>query len=321
MTTLEELEAQKSKLEEEIKELKRQARRRTVHLPTEQEKAQEQEFNRQQLAGKTPMPLVPRVDLESLVGSEAYERTLTAEAIRDTYITTLRGITLKYKAPNRRALWQSAGQEYIEPDLLDFIDTIEPEETYFDIGASTGIFAIYAAARGINTVCFEPEVQNFNLLNFNSFLNNEQTNGKIKNFNLALSDTDGVDEMYIKKFEEAGHLKILGSPQARGESNEFTAEYRQSVLTLRLDTFMSIANLSLPTHLKIDIDGAEKKLLLGMGDLLANRTIRSICIEILDNDQSSLHSLDILKSHGFEITHKVRVQNYFGEHNYFLQRH
>lgn len=320
MTTLEELEFQKKVIDNKIRDIKRQDRRELKVTPSIQQTSQENEFKRQQLAGLNPSPLVPHVNLESVVGSEAYERALDSEGISDIFETTLRGVSLTYKTPNRRALWQSAGQEHIEPELLDFIDEMAPGDTYYDIGASTGIFAIYAAAKGIQTICFEPEVQNFNLLNFNSYLNRNATKDRLKNFNIALSDTNGTDEMYISKFEEAGHLKILGKPLARGNIDEFKEEFRQSVLALRFDTFIDVSKNTIPTHLKIDIDGAERKFLDGMGDLLSNKTIHSIFIEILESDKESIETLDIIKNHGFKIEKKIRVQNYFGENNYILRR-
>ena len=63
------------------------------------------------------------------------------------------------------------GTIYIEPGLLDFIDALPKNAIYFDVGASTGVFAIYAAIRGNRTICFESEVANFNILTMNSIVN------------------------------------------------------------------------------------------------------------------------------------------------------
>ena len=320
MTTLAELEQQKNVLEQKINLIKREERKQLPPPCTEQKKQQQEEFYRQQKAGLNPEKLVPHIDLESIVGSSQYESILNAENVSDIHESTLRSITLQYKTPNRRALWQSVGQEYIEPELLDFIDNMKTGDTYFDVGSSTGVFSIYAAAKGIETVCFEPEVQNFNLLNFNSYLNRKQIDGNINNFNIALSDTDGVSNMYISKFEEAGHLKILGKPLARGSSKEFPAEFKQSVFTLRFDTFIELTEMALPTHLKIDIDGSEGKFIKGMGNCLSNKRIQYVFIEILENNTESEETLESLKNAGFIIEKKIRVQNYFGEHNYILRR-
>tara|TARA_R110001592_G_scaffold211547_1_gene463418 strand:- start:11926 stop:12921 length:996 start_codon:yes stop_codon:yes gene_type:complete len=320
MKQLNSLLDQKKSLDEKIKKIHRIVRQQERNIPSDQELLNKKKFDQQQKDGLNPAPLVPRVDLEAMVGTEVFERILDAEIIDDVIETSVRGVKLKYKAPNIRALWQSTGQEYIEPELLNFIDTIEEGESYFDIGASTGVFALYAAAKGVNTICIEPEAANFNILNYNTYLNFNLVQGSIKNFNLALSDNDCIDEIYIKKFEEAGHVKILGNPTARGEGGEFIAEYRQHVLSFRFDTFIKLFVKKLPSHIKIDVDGAEKKLVEGMGELLLDKQIQSIFIEIDDADSSSREALEILIHAGFEIKKKVRVQNYFGEHNYILER-
>ena len=114
-----------------------------------------------------------------------------------------------------RSLWQSAGQEYIEPELLDFIDSIPSDGVYFDVGASTGVFALYAALQEKKTLFFEPEVANFNILNTNSFLNYENIKDNFSAFNVALSNEKAVSNMYIRKFGGAAHEKILGKSDAR----------------------------------------------------------------------------------------------------------
>ncbi|MBV1921758.1 MAG: hypothetical protein KUG73_13855, partial [Pseudomonadales bacterium] len=69
-----------------------------------------------------------------------------------------------------------------------------------------------------------------------------------------------------------------------------------------------------------DRDGSEGEFIKGMGDLLLNERIRHIFIEILENNRESEETLDVLKNKGFTIENKIRVQNYFGEHNYILHR-
>jgi hypothetical protein len=88
----------------------------------------------------------PRIDLEALAGAERYSNTIHIEGLDNTVTTEVRGKLLRFLAASRRLLWQALGHEYIEPELLDFIDAIPTGSTLYDIGASTGIFAMYAAA-------------------------------------------------------------------------------------------------------------------------------------------------------------------------------
>jgi predicted RNA methylase len=59
---------------------------------------------------------------------------------------------------------RSVGLEHIEPELLDYIDSLPQGAIFYDIGASTGIYSVYAKNYGLNVYAFEPEAQNFSLL-------------------------------------------------------------------------------------------------------------------------------------------------------------
>ena len=118
----------------------------------------------------TPNP-IPYIDLETLAGAERYANTISIEELNNIVATELRGKMLQFLASSRRLLWQALGHEYIEPELLDFIDAIPADSTLYDIGASTGLFSIYAACSGLRVVAFEPEAANFSVLSYNAFLN------------------------------------------------------------------------------------------------------------------------------------------------------
>ena len=166
---------------------------------------------------------------------------------------------IKFYTPNQRTLWQSFGQEYIEPELLDFIDTIPKKGNFFDVGASTGIFAIYSAILGKRTYCFEPEIANFSILNTNSYLNKKKINNKFYHFNVALADKKSIGQIDIKKFQSGAHEKYL--KKKNNKKNKI--EYSQKVLTFTMDEFIKLKKI-IPTDLKIDVDGAELMVINGM---------------------------------------------------------
>lgn len=56
-----------------------------------------------------------------------------------------------------------------EPDTIEWLAEINPGEVYIDVGANVGMYAIWAAkTTGARVVAFEPESQNFALLNLGS---------------------------------------------------------------------------------------------------------------------------------------------------------
>lgn len=277
------------------------------------------EYNRRLALGENPSPLVQRIDLASIAGEENHRIAMASEKHDPVATTTLRNVQIHFSISSRRLLWQAFGQEYIEPDLLDFIDSVPADGVYMDVGASTGLFALYAAAIGKRVICFEPEVANFSVLNYNTWLNHESHKFPVRNFNVALSEKSGLGEIFIEKFETGGHLKILDKPVKRFD-NEFVPDFRQSVLKYSLDDFLDLCQLPPPTHIKIDVDGSEPEVLLGMKRLLADVTLRQIFIELEEsgNNHDFCHSL--LIGNGFRVESRRRVQNYFGEDNFIFTR-
>ena len=72
-------------------------------------------------------------------------------------------------------------------------------------------------------------------------------------------------------------------------------------MTLALDDFAKLNNL-FPTHIKIDVDGAENEVLNGAIKILQSKKIKEIFIEI---DNNNLYILELMASHGFEISWKI----------------
>ena len=143
--------------------------------------------------------VVNRIDLETLAGPERYAKAVHMEGVDPTVSTELRGKKLFFLASSRRLLWQALGHEYIEPELLDFIDTIPEGARLFDIGAFTGIFAMYAACSGCRVAAFEPKAANFSVLSQNAYMNRSGMLHSAQCFNLALSDSTPEFDTFERK--------------------------------------------------------------------------------------------------------------------------
>lgn len=260
------------------------------------------------------------IPLEELTSKDKIE-FIDSLKNKDNYITqsVIRNKKLLYYTSSRRQLWQALGHEYIEPELLDFIDNIPCDSVFYDIGASNGIFSIYAAKSKLKTFSFEPEAQNFSLLEINSYLNYKDLKYPIKTFNIALSDCEGLGELYVAKYEASGHMKILDKPQKVQESEEFKPDYIQNIMKFRLDLLIDIFKLPIPQYIKIDIDGSERVFFEGAKKTLQNNIVKSIFIE-LDNSEDNQNVLNDILSLGFHIDKKDQVQNYVDLTNYSLSR-
>src|SRR5262245_23295686 len=71
-----------------------------------------------------------------------------------------------------RLLWRAQTFDTEEPDTVQWLDSIEPGDCLWDVGANVGLYSIYAARfKKCRVYAFEPESQNFALLIENIALN------------------------------------------------------------------------------------------------------------------------------------------------------
>lgn len=261
------------------------------------------------------------VDLAELISQDKIDLANRIESnIKNHVHSKIREVDAKFIVQSKRQLWQALGHEYIEPELLDYIDSMEKGSIFYDIGASNGIFSIYASLKGLQVYSFEAEVQNFGLLEMNNYLNYKNYQYPHKSFNIAASDQNCLGSMFISKHEAGGHLKILNKAQKVGEIETFTPDYVQNVIEFRLDDFIKQYELLTPHYIKIDVDGAELKVLNGLEKVWKSNILKSIFIELHENTEDTLVIQKKLKSLGFREKSKHQVQHYTGLNNYIFEK-
>jgi FkbM family methyltransferase len=228
----------------------------------------------------------------------------------------LRGVDLSWLCLSKRTAWMACGHEYIEPECLDWIDSLENDSTLFDIGASNGIFSIYAGKKNIQVTAFEPDPFNFFLISYNNYLNSKDSYCLKNIFNIAITDKSDLQHLHSEVFEVGGHLKVLNKTQAVN-GKLFNPEYSQTVTTYSLDNFIETYKLDYPNNIKIDVDGSEFNVLKGAQETL--KQCNSIYIELLKDSIDEAIEL-YLPTSDFEICVKKQVQNYKGLYNLVFNR-
>jgi len=261
------------------------------------------------------------VDLSKLFSSEKIETIEKYEkeksAITDVVV---RGLSMKYFTNNKRLLWIAGGLEYIEPELLDFIDSLDSGSVFYDVGASNGPFSIYAARKGLRVVAIEPEAQNFALLEMNHYLNNDKIQFPINSLNVALSDKTQLGKLYCAAYEGGGHMKIVDQPLKVLETNSFPPVHVQTVQKYSLDTLLEMFNLPRPNSIKIDVDGSEMKMLNGAHATFKFLGLTKVFIEIANPETEGAECIGWLNDHGFFLKKKTQVQHYEGLYNCIFMR-
>jgi FkbM family methyltransferase len=206
-----------------------------------------------------------------------------------------------FYCPNKLVRWRINTYFTKEPETIEWIDTFKEGDTLFDIGANIGLYSIYAAKRGMQVVAFEPESQNYALLNKNAFLN--QCDSNLSCLNIALADCDSVDYLYLPYFEAGRAANCFGASYG-WDNNIFTPKFKQGVISLTLDSFLKLYRGNFPAHIKIDVDGIEPKIIKGAEKSLEDKRLRSLSVELNESLPEHVEVARIIQSKGFTLLHK-----------------
>lgn len=199
--------------------------------------------------------------------------------------------------------WRARSMFTKEPETIEWINGFASGEVLYDIGANVGLYTIYAAASGkaATVMAFEPESQNYAVLNENVFLNNLQD--RVACLNVALSNSNSLDWLYLSNFSPGWAL------HAFGESLDYNRQalksvFKQGVISYSLDNFIETYQPDFPNHIKIDVDGLESKIIEGARNTLRDSRLKSLLIEINEALEEDMKLVEDIKDLGFEVQHK-----------------
>lgn len=209
------------------------------------------------------------------------------------------GKKIHYHTPSRHTLWRVNSLFNKEPDTIEWIGSFRPDDTLLDVGANVGMYSIWAAAtRGCNVYAFEPESQNYALLCQN--IHSNQLSDKVTAFCVALSDETAFDRLNLSYFMQGGSCHTFKEPLDYKLEN-FTPAFQQGCFATTLDALIEQAAIPVPTHIKIDVDGIEHRVIAGMQQTLQNMAVQSVLIEI--NTHLQEHQQLLEQMHGLGFSH------------------
>lgn len=191
------------------------------------------------------------------------------------------GVTMVFSTPGVMTRWRAQSIYEKEPWTLEWIAEFKPDDVLVDCGANVGMYTIWAAVtRRARVYAFEPESQNYALLNRNIRLNGLA--GQVKAYCMGLSDASGLFDLHM------ADLRVGGSCHSVGEALDFKheplqAQFVQGCIAHTLDDLVAKGAVPVPTHIKIDVDGFEPKVVAGARITLSNPAVRSVLIETNQN--------------------------------------
>lgn len=230
--------------------------------------------------------LVATVRCGGRVGGRGYARRvnrLVAEALglvdRSVETVDVAGHRLRFVCMNDFSRWRVATFFDKEPETLAWIDGFDAGDTFWDIGANIGQYALYAAARGASVLAFEPSAANYFVLNAN--IRESSLDGRVTAYCLALNDAGVAGVLGMTTTEFGGALSQFAGPES-GPADGVV--FRQGMIGMTIDDFVANYGAAFPNHIKVDVDGNELKIVVGAERTLSDPRLKSMSIELDDAD-------------------------------------
>ena len=166
----------------------------------------------------------------------------------------------------------------------------------YDIGANVGVYSLIAAKdkKNVKVYAFEPMISNFGPL-----IKNVKHNGledSIFPINIPLSDEVRTDWFYYRSFNIGKSGSVLSEP-VNCQGLPFKPLFKQFVITHTIDNMVDMG-LEPPDFIKLDVDGAEYRVLQGATKTLDS--VKSILVEI-DNPEDLDRTTKLMADHGLKL--------------------
>ena len=189
--------------------------------------------------------------------------------------------TLRFFCPGRLPVDRAETLLIKEPETIEWIDGFEKNSVFWDIGANVGVYSLYAGLKkGVAVLSFEPASFNYYVLNRNIQIN--QMENKIFALAIAFNNLTLLDYFHMRSTEFGSALHSF-SKATDWQGKSFSSEFKQGMIGFTIDEFILRFQPQFPSHIKIDVDGIEHKVVEGGRNTLADERLKSILIELDDN--------------------------------------
>jgi FkbM family methyltransferase len=233
------------------------------------------------------LPLRSRARLQSAFTQKMIDTTLAVDTPKGTLSFVLLGKTSAGRAVTLRTR---------QPATIAWIDAFQPGSVFWDIGASVGVFSLYAAL-GTDTkvVAFEPAAVNYYLLNANC--ETSKLHNQIDCLLVGVGSERTIARLEVSQFRPARSFSFRGK---RDEPHEG----RQAAIVLSIDHLVENYGLPCPNYIKIDAPGACEAIISGAVRTLRRPDVRQLHLELRENSKGGQRIVDMLNQSDFAVTGK-----------------
>lgn len=168
-----------------------------------------------------------------------------------------------------------------EQDTCKFIErVIKGDEIIFDIGANIGFYTLLFSrlvVRAGSVHAFEPSRREFLSLSENVAINDAKN---VFLNQIAVSNQNGFEGLNVMDDERFGAFNSLASinhPRVRGAST-----HEEFIRVITIDAYCQLFSMA-PDLIKIDVEGVEKRVLMGAASLLSSENAPMIILEVFEH--------------------------------------
>lgn len=158
-------------------------------------------------------------------------------------------------------------------EIKYFTEEIKSDSIVIDVGANIGVYSLIAAAKSSKgkIYSFEPLQRPLDNFKENIAINNFEK--RIEVYNSVVSDHVGHEYFKEQKESEISHIS-------------FEDKKGSKIKSITLDSFIKTSKIRKVDIIKIDVEGAELKVLKGMRDSLQKKIVKTIILEVNKNEKS-----------------------------------
>lgn len=209
----------------------------------------------------------------------AMAQAAAAQAITPHWTIASPAGPMTFYGPSGRCLNDAFGFNQDEPETVAWIESLPSDAVLWDIGANVGLYAIYAAKRGVRVLAFEPAASTLAVLTRNIEING--VSDRVSAYGIALSAETKLDALYMDSARtEAGHA-VHSFGTRRTVAGAIEGGFQQATIGYAADAFAAQFGAPRPTHIKLDVDGIEADILHGANTMMG-QTVREVIVEIYD---------------------------------------
>ena len=208
-----------------------------------------------------------------------------------------KGAGLRLRLPQNRDYISGQSEIPVQEELACRLNA---GDVFYDVGANVGFFSLIAASYVGPTGCvyaFEPVEANVASIRENARLNNLNN---VTLFALAVGRTSGIAELLLTEWDGGGSLSTSAVKPP-------VPIARRNVRVVALDDLIKEERLRLPNFVKIDVEGVELDVLIGMSETIA-KARPVLLFEVDDGNKASFERRqreldDYVAALGYEVFH------------------